>query len=247
MLYVAIRRIIISALSNVFQHSTPTLSRSDISRFGPHTPTAATTTIMGTSPHYTSGQISLEDPWLRDLSRQYTSTQAISPQAIPRISARSAKSHIRKSDSAEQPRRFVDEAMRRQRSYPTLSSFAPTVGQLHTSPGVDSSTEFTRVKHEPDGDSSIPPLRLGWAYETHSPPSPNLSVSFFSGLSPWIDGAYIGGMTAPGEQVNIMGALRETFQTHLYSATCTDRRETIQLLFLMELAAGLRVVALLSN
>ena len=162
-----------------FQHSTPTLSRSDISRIGPHTPTAATTTIMGTSPHYTSGQISLEDPWLRDLSRQYTSTQAISPQAIPRISARSAKSHIRKSDSAEQPRRFVDEAMRRQRSYPTLSSFAPTVGQLHTSPGVDSSTEFTRVKHEPDGDSSIPPLRLGWAYETHSPPSPNLSVSFF--------------------------------------------------------------------
>jgi hypothetical protein len=54
-------------------------------------------------------------------------------------------------------------------------------------------------------------------------------------------------MTVPGEQVNITGALRETFQIHLYSATCTDRRETIQLLFLVEQAAELRVVVLLSD
>jgi hypothetical protein len=175
MLYVNIRRIISSVLlSSFFQHSPPALSRSDISHYGPHTPTLTRTTMMSTSPHYTSGQVSLEDPWLRDLSRQYTS-----PQAIPRISARSSKSHLRESDPVEQPRRSVEEAMRRQRSYPTLSSFAPTVGQLHTLPVVDSSSEFARVKHEPDGDPSIPPLRLGWAYETHSPPSPNLSVTFF--------------------------------------------------------------------
>jgi hypothetical protein len=53
-------------------------------------------------------------------------------------------------------------------------------------------------------------------------------------------------MTAVGEEASITEVWRGTPQVRLYSATCTGRRETIQLLFLVE-QAELRIVVLLSE
>jgi hypothetical protein len=157
-------------------HSTTALSRLGLSRLMPHNPADTTTTIIGSSRRYTHKQE--EGSWLSDLPRPYTSSQEPSTQAIPRISTRSFIPRIRESEYTEQPQRLADDCARSQRSYPTLSSLVPTPGQLHTAPEIDFSTEFARVKHEPDGDSAIPPLRLGWAYETRVPPSTDVSVAF---------------------------------------------------------------------
>jgi hypothetical protein len=156
-------------------HSTTALSRLGLSRLVPHNPADTTTTIIGTSRRYTHRQE--EDPWLSDLPRQYISPQESSTQAIPRISARSFIPRIRESDSTARPQRPADDWERSQRSYPPLSLLVPTPGQLHTAPEIDFSTEFPRVKHEPDGDPAIPPLRVGWAYETRLPPSTNVCVA----------------------------------------------------------------------
>jgi hypothetical protein len=159
------------------QRSTTALSRLDIPRSVPHILADTTTTIIGASPHYTHRQ--KEGPWLPDVPRSYVSPQEMPAPAIPRISSRSSIPRMRESNSTEQSQRPVDDWTRSQRSYPTLSSLSQAPGHLHTAPGIDLTSEFARVKHEPEGDSSIPPLRLGWAYETRPPPPANMFVSAF--------------------------------------------------------------------
>ncbi|KAI0250357.1 fungal-specific transcription factor domain-containing protein [Lactifluus subvellereus] len=150
-------------------HSTTALSRQDISYLEPHIPADISTTIVGTSaPRYTHRQEG--GPWLPDLPRQYIPPQETSAQAIPRISTRLSIPRTRANSSAEQPQRPIDDWSRSHMSYSTLSLPLTTPGQLHSALETDFSSEFTRVKHEPDGDPSIPPLRLGWAYENRPLP-----------------------------------------------------------------------------
>ena len=158
------------------QYSTTALSRPNISHLEPHIPADISTTIIGTSARYTHRQEG--GPWVHDLPRQYMSPQETSAQAIPRISTRSSIPRPRANSSAEQPQRPVDDWPRLQTSYSTLSLPLTAPGQLHTALETDFSSEFTRVKHEPDGDPGIPPPRLSWAYENQSLPPAHVSVSF---------------------------------------------------------------------
>ena len=77
-------------------------------------------------------------------------------QRIPRISTRSSIPRTRANSSAEQPQRPVDDWPRSQTSYSTFSLLLTTPGQLHTALETDFSSEFTRAKHEPDGDPKHP-------------------------------------------------------------------------------------------
>jgi len=118
-----------------------------------------------------------EGPWLADLSRQYTSPQPTSAQSTPRISSPLYLSRIRVDDPAERSQRPQDSWTFSQRSYTTTpASLLPISGNPHAAfddhlPPPD----FSRVKHEPDGDLGMPPLRTGWSYVTHPhhPPSPH--------------------------------------------------------------------------
>ena len=77
-------------------------------------------------------------------------------QRVPRISTRSSIPRTRANSSAEQPQRPVDDGPRSQTSYSSFSLPPTTQGQLHTAFETDFSSEFTRAKHEPDGDPMHP-------------------------------------------------------------------------------------------
>ena len=168
------------SLPGIPQLSTPTSSRSDLSRLGPYIPADIGMPPIGTPTRH--GPRREEGPWLADLSRQYTPPQQTSAQSTPRISSHSYLSRIRAGDPAERPQRPQDPWTFSQRSYTTMhSSLLPTSGNLHaTFDGHPPPPDFSRVKHEPDGDLNMPPLRTGWGYVTHPhhSPSPHTSVSF---------------------------------------------------------------------
>ena len=164
------------SLPGIPQLSTPTSSRSDLSRLGPYMPADISTPPIGTPMRH--GPRREEGPWLADLSRQYTPPQQTSAQATPRISSHSYLSRIRVGDSAERPQRPQDTWTFSQRPYTTThpSLLPHATFDDHLPP-----PDYSRVKHEPDGDLNMPPLRTGWGYVTHPhhPPSPhNTSVSF---------------------------------------------------------------------
>ena len=161
------------SLPGIPQLSTPTSSRSDLSRLGPY---MSADIGMRHAPRREEG------PWLADLSRQYTPPQQTSTQSTPRISSHSYLSRIRAGDPAERPQRPQDPWTFSQRSYTTMhSSLLPTSGNPHaTFDGHLPPPDFSRVKHEPDGDLNMPPLRTGWGYVTHPhhSPSPHTYVFF---------------------------------------------------------------------
>ncbi|KAH9961592.1 fungal-specific transcription factor domain-containing protein [Russula dissimulans] len=162
------------------QRSTATVTplRPDISRKGSHASALAdggVATISSSTRHTRRQE---EGPWLADLSRQYPSPQQTSIPSTPRISS----SHlflprIRAKNPAEQPQRSLldDWAGSQRSSYPMPPSLLTISGNPHPHAASDSdnSPEFARVKHESDVDPSVPqaPLRLGWEYVTHHPPS----------------------------------------------------------------------------
>lgn len=168
------------SLPGVPQLSTPTSSRSDLSRIGPYMSADIGVAPIGTSTRQAPRRE--EGPWLVDLSRQYTSPQPMSAQSTPRISSHSYLSRIRVDDPLERSQRPQDSFTFSQRSYTTThASLLPISENPHATfddhlPPPD----FSRVKHEPDGDLGMPPLRTGWGYVTHPhhSPSPHTSVSF---------------------------------------------------------------------
>ncbi|KAI9455319.1 fungal-specific transcription factor domain-containing protein [Lactarius psammicola] len=146
------------------QHS----SRPDVSFLGLHLPSDTSARIVDPPVLYTHRP---EDtPWLANPSRHHIPPQQMTTQAVPRISDPTSLPRIRECDPTEQPQRSLGEWTRSQRSYTTLSPLLPTTGHPHFTTGTNYS-EFARVKHEPDTDSSIPPLRPSWVYETVQLPS----------------------------------------------------------------------------
>ncbi|KAI0288527.1 fungal-specific transcription factor domain-containing protein [Russula brevipes] len=161
-------------LPKLSHDSTATSSRLDVSRLGSHGPASMDIATMGTSARHARRQDGL---WLTDLSRQYIPSQQTSAHSTPRISSHSFLPRIRVNNFDEPPQRPSDEWMLPQKSYTTPSSLLPMSGHSHaTLTTTDNSPEYTRVKHEPDADLDMPPLRLGWAYVTHNPSSAHTSV-----------------------------------------------------------------------
>jgi hypothetical protein len=155
--------------------STATSSRSDVFRLGSHVPAGMDIASMGTSTRHARRQ---DGTWLTDLSRQYIPSQQTSAHSTPRISSHSFLPRIRVNNFDEPPQRPLDE-WTPQKSYTTPPSLLPMSGHSHATPTTtDYSPEYTRVKHEPDADLGMPPLRLGWAYVTHNPSSAHTSVQF---------------------------------------------------------------------
>lgn len=168
------------SIPGVPQLSAPMSSRSDHSRIGSYMPVDIGMAPIGAPTRHAPGRE--EGPWLADLSRQYTSPQPTSAQSTPRISSHSYLSRIRLGDPAERSQRPQDPWTFSQRSYTTTpTSLLPTSGNPHaTFDGHPPPQNFSRVKHEPDVDLGMPPLKTGWSYVTHShhSPSPHTSVSF---------------------------------------------------------------------
>jgi hypothetical protein len=172
------------------QLSTTTSSRPDVSRLGSYMPADIGIATVGKSTRHARRRE--EGPWLADLSRQYTPPQQTPAQATPRISSSlSYLPRIRVGDSVERPQRLPPDAWTfSQKSLatpppPSHASLLPTSG-YHPHATFDThNQDFSRVKHEPDADLSMPPpLRTGsWTYVTHHPPSaPHTSVPFFFSL-----------------------------------------------------------------
>jgi hypothetical protein len=162
-------------LPKLSHDSTATSSRLDVSRLGSHVPASMDMTTMGTSAGHARRQ---DGPWLTDLSRQYIPSQQTSAHSTPRISSHSFLPRIRVNNFDEPPQRPLDEWTLPQKSYTPPSSLLPISGRSHATLTTDNSPEYTRVKHEPDADLGMPPLRLGWAYVTHNPSSTHTSVQF---------------------------------------------------------------------
>ena len=94
------------------------------------------------------------------------------------------------------------------------------------------------VKHEPDTDSSIPPLRPSWVYDAVYLSSSHRSVSL---VKIQVIGSYwcmfAGGRTALAELAGRLWVLLEMeAQARLYLATYTDLLEISPLFFLMKQA-----------
>lgn len=148
-------------------------SRPDVSSLGLHLPTDTSARIVDPPVRYTHRS---EDALrLADLSRHHIPPQQLTTQAVPRTSDPTSLPRIREYDSTEQPQRPLGEWARSQRSYATLSPLLPTTGHAHFTTGTNYG--FARVKNEPDIDSSIPPLRPSWVYDTVHLPSVHRFVS----------------------------------------------------------------------
>ena len=155
----------------------PHLSTATSSRVGSHMLADIGIASMGMSTRH--AQRTEDGPWLADLSRQYTPPHQTSAQLTPRISSHSYLPRIRVGDPVERPQRPPDAWTFSQKSYATPASLLPiSSGHPHATFGVHNPSDFARVKHEPDGDPSMPPRRAGGAYVTHHPPSANTFVPF---------------------------------------------------------------------
>jgi hypothetical protein len=206
------------------------------------------------------GRRSEEEPWLADLSRQYTPPQQTPAQPTPRISSLSYLPRIRVGDSTERSQRLPPDAWTfPQKSVatpppPSHSSLLPTSGHHPHATFGSHDQDFARVKHEPEADSSMPPpLRTGtsWTYVTHQPASaPHTSVPFFffnfsrRVLNRDMSLSLGGKPAAPlfEEIVIIRAPFEMTTQAHLDSAICTGLpRESTQPLPFMD-QVGLRTV-----
>lgn len=152
------------------QHS----SRPEVSRSGLHLPVDTSARIVESPVRYTHR--SEDAPWPVHPPFHHIPPQRLTTQAVPRFSDPTSMPHIRECDPTEQPQRSLGEWTSPQRSYTALSPLLPTTGLPRFTIGTNYS-EFARVKHEPDTDSSIPPLRPSWVYDTVHLPSAHRSVS----------------------------------------------------------------------
>ena len=211
-------------------HSIATPSKPDFSHSGSHVSTGVSSEIMGTSTRHARGRG--EGPWLADVSRQYNPPQHSSAHSAPRISSYSLLPRIRASNSADYPRRPLDEWAIPEKSYST-PSLLPTLGHPHAAPAPDpgNSPQFPYVKHEPDTDLTRPPPRLGWTYMGHqAPPVPEFVFFCNSDSSYCIDPQVPGGRPATYREVDIVRALCEMAQAPLHLVNCSSLGEIPQLL-----------------
>ncbi|KAF8271533.1 fungal-specific transcription factor domain-containing protein [Lactarius quietus] len=128
------------------QHS----SRSDVSRLELHQPDTSAR-IVDSSMRYTHR--SEYAPWLADPSFHHIPPQQLTAQAVRRISDNTSLPRIRECNSTEHPHRTSGEWTRPQRLYAALSPSLPNTGPPQSTTRTNYS-EFARVKHEPDTDSS---------------------------------------------------------------------------------------------